>query len=307
MERNLTPLQRIRKIWYSLFLIRIWREFIYSRKNATLKDNFLSINCYVCVEINAHSLVKCIHYLKKMGKPELFLPYLFDSQPCEAIFRQFRSMSTTNSTVINCTVKEASSRISKIQLQNEIMHTTSSDFMYPRLNKKCVETNAVHSLPSAEQIYNEIVFCEKSAFATAVKMGLMKKGTATRDKFVCKINAHTTPAHKIVKHKKCLPQNSKRGLYSLPDLKNIQLKDYTGKYKHKNIGEESPYVEMNNAAGNRVVVKKTSLCWLLREESQKLSNDRIERVKYSAKTKSTMTHIFKRNQTKRYAVHEILK
>lgn len=104
MDRNLTPLQSVRKIWYSLFLIRIWREFIISRKNATLKDNFLSLNCYACIEMNAHSLVKCIFYFKKIGKPELFLPHSFESQPCEAIFRQFRSMSTTLNTAVNCTV-----------------------------------------------------------------------------------------------------------------------------------------------------------------------------------------------------------
>lgn len=307
MERNLTPLQRIRKIWYSLFLIRIWREFILHRKNSTLKDNFLSQNCYVCIEINAHSLVKCILYLKKENKPELFLPYLFESQPCEAIFRQLRSMSTANSTVTNCTVKEAKSRISKIQFQNEIIQTTSSDFIYPRLQKKCNETNVIYPLPSAEQICNEIVFCEKTAVATATKLGLIKKGMTTRDKFVCKINAHITSTNRIVKKNQCLPLNGKSESYVLPDLKNIELKDYTGKYKHKNIGEKSPYVEMRNAAGKRILVKKTSLCWLLREESQKLSSDRLERVKYSAKKRSVMSHILRRNPTKRCAIYEILK
>lgn len=306
MERNLTPLQRIRKIWYSLFLIRIWREFIVSRKNATLTDNWLSLNCYVCIELNAHSLVKCILYLKKIGKPELFLPYLFESQPCEAIFRQLRSMSPVNSTVTSCTVKETNSRISKIQLQNEIMHSTSTEFIYPRLNKKSIYTNAVYSLPSAEQIYNEIVFCEKSSITTATKLGLIKKGMATRDTFVCKINPHAISTEKVIKKKRL---NTERESYILPDLKNIQLKDYTGKYKHKNTGERSPYVEMYNAADKRIVVKKTSLCWLLREESQKLSSDRLQRVKYSAKNKnkSTIGHILRKNPTKRYAINKILK
>lgn len=307
MDRNLTPLQRIRKIWYSLFLIRIWREFILFRKNATLKDNCLSLNCYICIELNAHSLVKCILYLRKIDKPKFFLPHLYSSQPCEAIFRQLRSMTPVNSTVTNCTPKEANSRISKIQLQNEIVHATSNEFVYPRLEKKCVETNAISWLPSAEQIYNEIVFCEKNAVATATKLGLIKKGMVTKDKFVCKINTHITSTGKIMKKNRYVPLNSKQESYTLPDLKNIQLKDYTGKYKHKNIGERSPYVEMYNAAGKRIVVKKTSLCWLLREESQKLSSDRLERVKYSAKKKSAMSHTLKKNPTNRYAINEILK
>lgn len=48
MEINLTPLQRVRKIWYALFLIRIWRKFILSSKCYTLEKNFLSLNCYTC-------------------------------------------------------------------------------------------------------------------------------------------------------------------------------------------------------------------------------------------------------------------
>lgn len=307
MERKLTPLQRIRKIWYSLFLIRIWREFIISRKNATLKDNWISLNCYVCIELNAHSLVKLIIYLKKIGKPELFLPNLFESQPCENIFRQLRSMSTVNSTVTNSTVKEANLRISKIQLQNEITHTTSTEFVYPRLKKRCVETDAVYPLPSAQQVYNEIIFCEKTAVATATKLGLMKKGMDTPNTFVCKINAHTISTAKVTRKKQCLQLNSERKSYVLPDMKNIQLKDYTGKYKRKNIGERSPYVEMQNTDGKRILVKKTSLCWLLREESQKLSSDRLQRVKYSITKKSNKSYILRKNPNKRHAINEILK
>lgn len=308
MERNLTPLQRVRKIWYSLFLIRIWREFIMDRKNATLKDNFLSLNCYACIELNAHSMVKCILYLEKIGKPELFQPYLYESQTCESIFRQFRSMSSTNSTVTNCTVKEANARISKIQFQNEIIQTTSSDFIFPRLKKKCTEANDDCSLPTAEQIYNEIILCEKSAIATAIKLGLVNKGTAARAKFVCKINAHTTSNDRVMKTSLHSTLTSKKESYILPDLKNVQLKDYTGKYKHKIINEKSPYVEMNNAAGKGILVRKTSLCWLLREDSQKLSSDRLERVKYYTKKKSTVTHTLKKKyQTKHFDVHQILK
>lgn len=117
MNQNLTALQRIRKIWYSLFIIRIWRQYILSHKNYTLKDNFLRSNCYSCIQLNAHSLILLITHLKKINRTELFLPHLFESLVGEGIFRQFRSFTTTYSTVTNCTVKDAESRISKIQFQ----------------------------------------------------------------------------------------------------------------------------------------------------------------------------------------------
>lgn len=175
---NLTPLQRVRKIWYSLFLIRIWRESILSSKTYRLKDNFLSSNCYSCLELNAHELINCLLYLKKVNKPEWFKPYLFSSQPCENIFRQLRSLSTDYSTVTNCTVKEATSRVANIQFQNQIMHTTSNQFVYPRMkNVSTCEKNII--LPSASEIFKEVQFCQSLAIVTATKLGLIKKKQQT--------------------------------------------------------------------------------------------------------------------------------
>lgn len=63
MDPDLTPQQRIKSIWYPLFIIRIWRHSIESHKNYTLKDNFMSANCYSCIELNAHSLVLLMIHL----------------------------------------------------------------------------------------------------------------------------------------------------------------------------------------------------------------------------------------------------
>lgn len=37
MNQNMASLQRIRKIWYALFIIRIWRNFILTQKNIHLQ------------------------------------------------------------------------------------------------------------------------------------------------------------------------------------------------------------------------------------------------------------------------------
>lgn len=174
LDQNISSLERIRKMWYPIFIIRIWRQFIKSHKRYTLKDNFLTLNCYTCLELNAHSLVLCMLHLQKINRPDLFLPYLFESQPCECMFRQFRSFSSTYSTVTNCTIKDAISRISKIQLQNEIAHSTSPYFVYPRLGQKEKNsnedsTNTNTRLPTKNEIINEIEKCKQDAIITAHK------------------------------------------------------------------------------------------------------------------------------------------
>lgn len=120
LQIDLTRLERTNKMFYAVFMIRIWRDFIVSTNKLTLKENFLSLHCYTCIELNAHSLVLCLLYLRKENLSNLFHTLLFGSQQCESLFRQLRSMTTTYSTVINCSVKEILERISKIHFQNEI-------------------------------------------------------------------------------------------------------------------------------------------------------------------------------------------
>lgn len=95
-------------------MLRIWRNFVVSQKSLTLKKNFMTVNCYSCVELNAHSLIISLIRLKENNMDNFFFPSSLDSQPCEGIFRQVRSFTTTYSTVANCSVKDTLERIIKI-------------------------------------------------------------------------------------------------------------------------------------------------------------------------------------------------
>lgn len=86
MDPSLQPLQRIRILWYRIFVIRLWRRYLLSKKMHSLKHNFLTANCYSCIEMNGHSLIEIILYLRRINKPKLFLPSLFGSQQCEIFF-----------------------------------------------------------------------------------------------------------------------------------------------------------------------------------------------------------------------------
>lgn len=289
MDQSLKPLQRVRKLWYSLFLVRIWREWVLRTKNYTLRENFFSANTYSCIELNAHSLVSILLYLKQTNQPELFLPHLFSSQPCESIFRQLRSFTTTYSTVVSSTVKESISRISKIHFQNEIFQITSPDFIYPRINNQCSnESKFCFELPSREEIIKEIEFCQRAAVLTATKLGLISKSEPNKI-YTCKINPFTeNKKSKLKTHIK--PTKQYTHTIKLRDLKNIQLIDYTGKIKRQVIDETSPYAEIQCNNNKKIIVKKTSLCWLFNVDSKKISSDRTKRVQYSAaKTKCANT------------------
>lgn len=284
IDNDLTPLQRIRKIWYSVFLIRIWRTFIMSSKEYTLKDNFLSSNCYACIELNAHNLVLCILHLKKINKPELFKPFLFESQACESLFRQLRSMSTVFSTVTNCSIKEATFRISKIQYQNDIMQRTSHLFEYTRFKKKSFP-QSVTTFPSPEDVIKEIECCQKLAIATSCKMGLITRKRKKCQNYECKIKLANSTTVSRRKTKKSYDNSFVANSIQLTanDLKNIQLKNYAGKIEPSAIDGTGPYVSIKCSMNKIIAVKKTSLCWLLGVDCKKLSSDRLLRVMHTKK------------------------
>lgn len=65
------------------------------------------------------------------------------------------------------------------------------------------------------------------------------------------------------------------------------LNNFAHKFDNKNVEENSAYVEVysNSNSCKRIVVKKCSFCWLLRNDYAKLSSDRLERVKVIARAK----------------------
>lgn len=135
LSKQLGILERLYRIWYSVYFLRYWRKWL-SDNGYSLQDNFISLNSYLCIEINAHALLNIIFKCLKNEDFESFLPCFFGSQACESLFRQLRSMSTTYSTVVNCSVLEALHKLRRIQLQEYVsvhqFHTDGEKLFFPR-------------------------------------------------------------------------------------------------------------------------------------------------------------------------------
>lgn len=270
MDVHLTPLARIKKIWTAVFILRIWRQHIKSQRKSILKDKFLTPNCYSCIEINAFSLVQCMLYLKNHNLPNLFLPHLYSSQPCESTFRQLRSFTPSYSTVVNGSVKEILSRISKIQLQNKIVHCNTTNFFYPKVKQQNNAFNVIHDLPTKLEILNTIEECKNEAIKISSHFRFRVLNESNL--FSCEIPKLSTCKQKKNINTKVKIDNLVNGLIRFDDLKNANLINFV--QKHPNPDDESPFVKLHEGK----VVKKTSLCWFLKSDCKKLSSDRIRRV-----------------------------
>lgn len=64
------------------------------------------------------------------------------------------------------------------------------------------------------------------------------------------------------------------------------MKNYAKNFAEKEIEETSSYVEILSNEKVRIVVKKSSLCWLLRKDYTRISSDRLVRVQTSFSKKN---------------------
>lgn len=78
-----------------MFFLRDWRQWL-QYEGFSIAENFITLNAFTCVELNAHTLIAGMRRLRSQGRPELFLPFLWSSQPCEQAFRDMRSQTGVN-------------------------------------------------------------------------------------------------------------------------------------------------------------------------------------------------------------------
>lgn len=292
MDSKLMPLHRVYKCWYSVFFIRLWRDFICKNKQFTLKENFITSNTYNCIELNAHSLILSIVQLKKHNMPHLFLPQYMESQACESIFRQLRSFTTTGSTVANCSVKEILQRISKVQFQSDTASRIGSKFVFPQFShNENVNSEPVYDLPTVNDIVDEIEKAKKHALIDATVIGLVSKQKAISFDFTCKLT--NTKKRNVNKNTAQISNGiniARNFTQRMLNMGSIALKNYAYKFGDEELEETASFVEVfrNDEMNIRIIVKKTSFCWLLRGDHVRLSSDRLERVKADMKMKNKM-------------------
>ena len=86
------------------------------------------MNASVSIEINVHSLLIAILKCIELDSFQPFFPWMYSSQPCESFFRVHSSMSTTHSTIVNCTLLKSLQNIRRLQLLGEILSYDFQEF-----------------------------------------------------------------------------------------------------------------------------------------------------------------------------------
>ena len=179
LDKSLDPIARIEKAWYALFFLRLWRQWIILNRCYTLKDNFITSNAFMCMEINAHSLITHILTIRDHAPCDqyIFLPWLLGSQVYEATFRTIRSMNSTFSTVINFGMLGLLRRLHRLQIQSILQADTASVITFPRVVKHQVKEEKNCYIKSTSNIKNQDILdavrrAEQKAKAVADDLGM---------------------------------------------------------------------------------------------------------------------------------------
>ena len=185
LDKNMSPLQRIHEIWYATFFLKYWRQWLSNSTKFTLKDNFITTNAYVCVEINAHALLAFLIITKDATSniPEsCFMPWMMGSQTCEMSFRALRSMTGTFSTMINFTMRDLLQRLHKLHIQNVLQSESDSlGIIFPRQQRSSKKSgHGSYSFYSCSnfsdnEIYQHIMNAELRAKETIEKLGMAEE------------------------------------------------------------------------------------------------------------------------------------
>ena len=142
-----------------------------------MKNNFITSNAYQCIEINAHSLLALVRDCKN----DYFMSWLLGSQSCEKTFRSLRSMTSTFSTVVNCSLLVLPQQKHKLHIQEECQSKTGDarNIRFPRQerygNKKDGENKYVtHSLEITNQELHDTLKRAERAQENINNLGMEK-------------------------------------------------------------------------------------------------------------------------------------
>ena len=138
-----------------------WRQWLLLKPDYTIGNNFITLNAYMCIELNAHSLITFLLTVRDELPPDsgCFIPWMLGSQSCEKIFRAVRSMSSTFSTIINFGLLGLLRRLHRLHIQicNEA-ETDETGIKYPRVEAHKRKDGQAISMPNRVHcVTNEVI------------------------------------------------------------------------------------------------------------------------------------------------------
>ncbi|KAJ1529957.1 hypothetical protein ONE63_006685 [Megalurothrips usitatus] len=289
LDPSLTVLERVYFTWYSTFFMRLWRAWLLSHPKYTLHNNFITSNAYLCLEVNAHSLVKLIRYLRDNLFDHLSIPRHLSSQVCERFFCLLRSMSSTESTVVNFTLLELLQKIKRVDLLYINQKLSAAGYSMPKERRRTVKYGSISTeeMPSDESIFSTSKKALEDAQIVMSTLGVETKNIdlIRHRPFACHL-----PLEELINENDVEVDHAISAAPTEDDIPLDLLAAFPGAIPvgFNLVGSDSSvtsskvdsrFVSFKDSAQKIVTMRKSTFCWLLTHEGSTVSSERLERVK----------------------------
>ncbi|KAJ1531323.1 hypothetical protein ONE63_000007 [Megalurothrips usitatus] len=297
LDKSLSPLQKIYNMWFVVSFLRIWRQWIKASPVYTM-ENFITMNMYIGIEINAHGIIKLIRHLRDTNAHDLLLTDKFSSQFVEKYLGKARSMTTTESTVINFSMLEFLQKAKRIEFLSDVT-CRLDNFVFPRDSRKRL-LDIQHSSELSSEILREALpwDCEIKAMLdkalldaenAAAKLGMKALAAVCTelgadidlsDEFYDDVGAALVSGSSDPpgEGEDDIPLDILAAFPSDVSVLNSSIDLLSDDVDGAALPPTSKFVNLN-IKGKLVCMRKTTLCWLLRTEGPSISSDRLLRVK----------------------------
>lgn len=261
LDHEIAPLERVFRIFRSIYFLRMWRNDLIQSSRYNLQDNFITNNAYNCIELNGRCMLNLINQLRNQGSEHFFLLPLFDSQTCENMFRLLRSMGTVKFTKINFSLYDVFHMTNRLEIQNDIAYNKLNDNVTFPVNHKRQKKTKLFDLPTESEIENTLAKAKEAAVVDAVSMGICPEIVDYFD-FHTRINV-----------------NDIEDDLDIDEENHDEILDEDNLIEEAAYTEETAYTTIVDENDKEVLVRKSTLVWMLTEPSVSLSKDRLRRVR----------------------------
>lgn len=226
---------------------------------------------HACIELNAQNLLILVKKFRNEGMDEFFLPTIFNSQACEETFRKMRSMGTMNFTKVNFTLLELMHLVGRVELMNDIMYfkLAGVDVCFPRNPINNLSKNQ-YNLPSDIEIQNTIIKAAMCAIDDAKKFGITITFDEVQRSQLKDIELSMASEDDYLNDTHIVLEIGKND-----SIAHHNLKDYSGKNASNENNSYLSILEDNSTK----TVRKSTLMWNFSDSKNKLSSDRLSRVR----------------------------
>jgi hypothetical protein len=284
----------------------------YHSPKRSVQQYFLTPQAVYSIELNAHSLIYLILLVIEGKLPEEVLGVdRFHSQSCEAIFRSARALSSNSSSGVNFTTSQFINLVEKLSLLQKIKHqheqTTSPVLRFPTHHKNkhsslSSDQNAHMKLPTETEIEQTVVRAFHKATDYLQQVGIMNDLRKNKLHGMINLNDHARALFEdkgILDHFSQEISDDDDSDYEVHESESFQEGDDDSDFdtiryyddpdssqptfRTIRVCDHVPahllpsYFKVRINDNNKFIHKSTA-CWVLTEQNQKLSADRTRRV-----------------------------